>query len=79
MKISPTDNVADPDAITQTISGAGWSDTSIEFTAVKNYGQYTLPSNTNCYLFVTNNSSQSNASGHVVQLRPAPIVMRWST
>jgi hypothetical protein len=61
VKISPTDNVADGGAVTQTITS--WGDTSITFTAVR--GSLSLL--TNLYLFVTDNASASNANGSVVQ------------
>jgi hypothetical protein len=61
VKISPTDNVADGSAVTQTITS--WGDTSITFTAVR--GSLSLL--TNLYLFVIDNSSNSNANGSVVQ------------
>lgn len=63
VKISPTDNVADAGAVTQTITS--WSDTIIAFTTV----QGALALNTNLFLFVTNDSAASNASGFVVQIK----------
>lgn len=62
VKISPTDNVADSNAVTQTVTA--WSDTSITFTCVRG----SLALNTNLYLFVTSDGAYSNASGHVVQI-----------
>jgi hypothetical protein len=59
VRISPTDNVNDAGAVTQTVTA--WADTSITFTAVKG----SLPQGT-LYLFVTNNSSLSNATGFPV-------------
>lgn len=58
--ISPTNNVADAGAITQTVTA--WGDTSITITSVKS----TLSYGTN-YLFVKDNSGASNASGFQVQ------------
>jgi hypothetical protein len=57
VKISPTDNVADAGAITQTVTA--WGATSVTFTAVRS----TLPLNTTCYLFVTADGNYTNASG----------------
>jgi hypothetical protein len=62
--ISPTDNVNDGSATPQTING--WGDTSINITGYR--GSRAL--NTNLYLFVKNNSGQSNANGLVVQFVP---------
>ena len=70
VKISPTDDIADVSAVTQTVTS--WADTSITFTAVKG----SLSLDTSLYLFVENDSAESNASGHVVQFWDAgsPIV-----
>lgn len=58
--ISPSDNVADAGAVTQTVTA--WADTSISFTAVRgSLGTGTL------YLFATDGSGNSNASGYPVQ------------
>ena len=58
--ISPTDDVADAGAVTQTVTA--WADTSITITAVRgSLGTGTL------YLFVTNNTGDSNASGYPVK------------
>jgi hypothetical protein len=56
--------------VTQTVTS--WSDTSITITAVKG----SLALSTNLYLFVEENTGNSNASGHVVQFWDAgsPIV-----
>lgn len=58
--ISPTDDINDLGAITQTISS--WSDTVIEITGVVD----TLIIGDSIFLFVTNDSADSNAAGHVV-------------
>lgn len=63
VKISPSNNVADGGAVTQTVTA--WSDTSITITVVP--GGLSL--DTNLYLFVTNNDGNSNASGMVVQIQ----------
>jgi hypothetical protein len=68
VKISPTNNVADGAAVTQTITAQGT--TQITFTVVKG----SLSLYTNLYLFVTNGSAQSNASGRVVQIQAQPTV-----
>jgi hypothetical protein len=57
VKISPTDNVADAGAITQTVTA--WGATSVTITAVRS----TLALNTPCYLFVTADGNYTNASG----------------
>lgn len=65
--ISPTDNVADGGAITQTVTA--WADTSITITAVRSsLGHGTL------YLFVKDNSGASNASGSQVQFLDTPAI-----
>lgn len=61
VKISPTNNVADGAAVTQTVTA--WTDTQVTITA----NQSPLASNTGLYLFVTNNAGQSNATGYTVQ------------
>lgn len=61
VKISPTDNVADGGAISQTVTA--WADTSITITASRS----TLSQNANLYAFVTNNGGSSNSSGSIVQ------------
>jgi hypothetical protein len=68
VKISPTNNVADAGAVSQTVTA--WSDTSITITAVKG----SLSFDTNAYLFVTKNGGSSNASGMVVQVTARPFV-----
>lgn len=60
VKISPTNNVADGAAVTQTITA--WSDTSITITSVKGL----LSGGAPMYLFVTNNGAASNATGFSV-------------
>jgi hypothetical protein len=59
--ISPSDNVNDAGAVTQTVTS--WADTSITFTAVRS----SLAMGTNLYLFVRENGGSSNASGYIVQ------------
>lgn len=68
VKISPSNSVGDGGAVTQTVTS--WSDTSIQITVVR--GGLSL--DTNAYLFVTNNSGNSNASGMVVQIQARPYV-----
>ncbi len=68
VRISPTDNVADGAAVTQTITAQ--STTSITFTGVKG----ALNFETGAFLFVTNNVPQSNASGTSVQFVARPFV-----
>jgi hypothetical protein len=68
VRISPTDNVADGAAVTQTITAQ--STTSITFTGVKG----ALNFETGAFLFVTNNASASNASGTSVQFVARPFV-----
>lgn len=60
--ISPSNNIADAGAVTQTISS--WADTSITLSAL---GLSTFSYFTNLFLFVKNSGGQSNASGFVVQ------------
>lgn len=67
VKLSPTDDIDDARAVTQTVTA--WGDTSITMTAVRG----ALPVYTNLYLFVENDSAASNASGYVVQLETTPI------
>lgn len=62
VKISPTDDIGDADAVTQTVTS--WANTSIQFTAARG----SLDALTTLYLFVQNDSSQSNAAGFPVQL-----------
>ncbi len=59
--ISPTDNVNDVNAVTQTVTA--WGASSITITSVRS----TLPLATNLYLFVETNGGLSNAAGSVVQ------------
>lgn len=61
--LSPTDNIADSDA---TVISAvdSWSDTAIQFDLSDTVA---LPYGTN-YLFVTNDSADSNANGHMFTL-----------
>lgn len=66
--ISPSDNVADGSAVSQTETA--WSDTSITITTARgslNYGDQ-------MYLFVTNDTGNSNASGYPVKFRIQPSV-----
>lgn len=64
VKLSPSDNVADAGAVSQTVTA--WSDTSITFTVVKG----SLDFLTGLYLFVTNDDAASNDTGYSVQLEP---------
>jgi hypothetical protein len=68
VRISPTNNVADAGAVTQTITAQ--STTSITITGVKG----ALAFETGAFLFVTNNASASNASGTSVQFVARPFV-----
>jgi hypothetical protein len=61
VKISPTNNIADASAVTQTTTS--WSDTAIQFTA----NLTSFPYFTNLYVFFQNNSGSANASGFVIQ------------
>jgi hypothetical protein len=63
--ISPTDNVADGSAVTQTETGTRTS-TSATFTAVRG----ALSHSTNLYLFVKDSTGTANATGYVVQFAP---------
>jgi len=62
VKISPTDNVADAGAVTQTVTL--WEADEVTFTVV----QGALAFDTNLFLFVTNDSGGSNPAGSVVQI-----------
>jgi hypothetical protein len=62
LKICPTDNVADANAVSQTVTA--WGDTSITFTAVAGTGS--LGSGATSYVFVTDTGALSNASGYPV-------------
>ena len=68
VKISPTDNVADAGAVVQT--DTSWDNGLIAFTLV----QGALSLDTNVYLFVINDSGDSNAAGFVMQLVPEYIL-----
>ena len=70
VKISPTDDINNANAVTQTVSGT-WTDTSIPITIVRG-SSVPLPLFTNLYLFVQNDSASSNAAGYVHQLT-APV------
>lgn len=59
--ISPSDNINDAGAITQTTTA--WADTSVTFTASLS----TFTPFAQLYLFVKNNSAQSNSSGFLVK------------
>jgi hypothetical protein len=61
VKISPTDNFNDGDAVTQVVTA--WSDTSITFTAARDDLLVGVP----LYLFVQNNIGGRNAAGFPVQ------------
>jgi len=67
--ISPTDDIDDVDAVSQTITSAGT--TSITITTVRG----ALPLSTPLYLFVRNSDGYSNASGFQVQFRPGSAVI----
>jgi hypothetical protein len=60
--ISPTNNIADGGAVTQTVTA--WGASSISISVVK--GGLSL--DTNVYLFVTSGTGVSNASGKVMQI-----------
>jgi hypothetical protein len=66
--ISPTDNIADVDAEEQTVTS--WADGAIAFTVVLG----ALDLDTNLYVFVENDSGQSNAAGFVKQINSRPYV-----
>src|SRR5688572_15144107 len=66
--ISPTDDIDDAGAVTQTVTA--WSDTSVTITVVKG----SLSLDTNVYLFVENNAGDSNAAGRVIQIQSRPYV-----
>lgn len=65
VRIAPTNDVTDVNAVSQTVTS--WADTSITINVVRN----TLALATNHYLFVTNDGGSSNASGSVVQILPS--------
>lgn len=65
--ISPTDDVNDAGAVTQTITARSGG-TSVTFTAA----QGSLPSNTVVYLFVENDSAETNAAGYQVRFPTLP-------
>jgi hypothetical protein len=76
VKISPTDDVDDVNAVAQTVTA--WGDTSVTFTCVKG----SLAFNTNLYLFVTNDDGLANAAGYPVQIMieaPRPISYYYRT
>lgn len=60
--LSPTNNVNDGARVEQTV--LAWSDTSITIRVVR--GALSLL--TNLYLFVTNGTAETNASGYVTQI-----------
>ena len=68
--ISPTDNVADVNAVTATVGGGNWADTLITTTGTP------FPAGTahgaTLYLFVTNASGETNAAGYVLTASVAP-------
>jgi len=68
--ISPTDDVDDVNAEVQTIAGSGWGDTEITLDGV------TFPTGTahndTLYLFVTNDTGETNASGYALTASVAP-------
>lgn len=59
VKISPTDNIADANVVTQTVTA--WADTSITFTA--DFVGTTVAEGATAYVFVTNNTGDSNSAG----------------
>ncbi|MCP5016287.1 MAG: hypothetical protein GY938_13600 [Ketobacter sp.] len=61
VKIAKTDNIADSNVVTQTTTS--WADTSIDFTA--NF-PVDVAEGEGCYLFVTNDTGDSNASGFAI-------------
>lgn len=63
--ISPSNDVNDVNAVSQTVTS--WGDTSVTINVVRN----TLSLATNLYLFVVNDGGSSNASGSVVQILPS--------
>ena len=67
--ISPTDNIADGAVVTQTVTS--WGATSIDFTA--NFPGSVAESAT-AYLFVTNDTGDSNTSGFAITREAAPVV-----
>jgi len=71
--ISPTDDIDDASKVTQTVTA--WGDTSITFTAVRG----SLATSTTYYLFVKNNTGNSNTAGHAVQFSLAPIQLKWTS
>ncbi len=62
--ISPADDINDVGAVTQTIDS--WANTSIGITVARG----ALNLDTNLYLFVKNDSGDSNTSGFVIQIVP---------
>ena len=66
--ISPSNNVADGSAVSQTETA--WADTSITITTARG----SLTYGAQMYLFVTNNSGASNASGYPVKFRIQPAI-----
>lgn len=66
--LSPTDDVDDAGRVSQTITA--WGATSITFTAT--LGSLSL--DTNLYLFVLADSTESNAAGYVVQIVARPFI-----
>lgn len=63
VKIAPSNDVNDANAVSQTITA--WGDTSITFNVVASAN---LARNTNLYLFVRADAGASNASGYVIQI-----------
>ncbi len=61
VKIAKTDNIADSNVVTQTTTS--WADTSIDFTA--NF-PVDVAEGEGCFLFVTNDTGDSNASGFAI-------------
>lgn len=62
VKISPTDNIADVNAVVQTTTA--WADTSVTFTA--DFTGTGIAEGGTGYVFVTNDSGQSNSAGFAI-------------
>lgn len=69
--ISPTNDIGNADKVTQTL--VSWSDTSIVFYATRGTMKY----NTALYLFVKNNTGNSNSTGYSVQIEPG-VTLVWT-
>jgi 3D (Asp-Asp-Asp) domain-containing protein len=71
VRVCPTDNIADS-PVTQTVTA--WGDTSVTITSVLG----ALTAGTTCYLFVTNNTGNTNASGYPVHFLVTP-PLAWTS